>query len=77
MKALILISSIFYLLGVKISNHIDLFKRSPKSEKIRTHESAPVTEKNSIDYKDAQSSAIQSEETQLKEQDATKPEVIE
>lgn len=28
MKAIILISSIFYILGLKISNHIDLVKKS-------------------------------------------------
>ncbi len=34
MKAIILISSIFYILGLKISNKIDLIKRSNPVEKI-------------------------------------------
>lgn len=37
MKALILISSIFYILGLKISNKIDLVKKSNPVEKIITH----------------------------------------
>jgi len=36
MKAIILISSIFYLLGLKIGNKIDLVKKSEPSEKIIT-----------------------------------------
>lgn len=38
MKALILISSIFYILGLKISNKIDLVKKSNPVEKIITHQ---------------------------------------
>ncbi len=37
MKAIILISSIFYILGLKISNKIDLVKKSNPVEKIITH----------------------------------------
>ncbi|QIA07922.1 hypothetical protein [Draconibacterium halophilum] len=37
MKALILISSIFYILGLKISNKIDLVKKSNPVEKIIIH----------------------------------------
>lgn len=37
MKAIILISSIFYILGVKISNKIDLFKHANPVEKIITN----------------------------------------
>ena len=36
MKAIILISSIFYILGLKIGNKIDLVKKSDSSEKIIT-----------------------------------------
>nr|WP_319569974.1 hypothetical protein [uncultured Draconibacterium sp.] len=43
MKALILISSIFYILGLKISNKIDLVKKSSPVEKIITHK-AKTTE---------------------------------
>jgi hypothetical protein len=37
MKTVILISSIFYILGLKISNKIDLIKQSNPVEKIITH----------------------------------------
>ncbi len=37
MKAIILISSIFYILGLKVSNTIDLVKKSSPAEKIITH----------------------------------------
>ena len=47
MKALILISSIFYILGLKISNKIDLVKKSNPVEKIITHKvKATEPEKN-------------------------------
>ena len=37
MKAIILISSIFYILGLKIGNQIDLVKKSNPVEKIITN----------------------------------------
>ena len=37
MKAIILISSIFYILGLKLGNKIDLVKKSDPVEKIITH----------------------------------------
>ena len=37
MKALILISSIFYILGLKISNKIELVKKTNPVKKIITH----------------------------------------
>ncbi len=36
MKAIILISSLFYLLGLKISNTVDIFKKTRASETIIT-----------------------------------------
>jgi hypothetical protein len=36
MKAIILISSIFYILGLKIGNRIELVKKSDSNEKIIT-----------------------------------------
>jgi hypothetical protein len=36
MKAIILISSIFYILGLKIGNKIELVKKSDSNEKIIT-----------------------------------------
>lgn len=43
MKAIILISSIFYILGLKVSNKIDLVKKNSTVEKIITHK-VKVTE---------------------------------
>lgn len=37
MKAIILISSIFYIIGLKIGNKIDLVKRVDPVEKVTTH----------------------------------------
>ena len=54
MKAIILISSIFYILGVKISNKIDLIKPTHKAEKISIQKIAPAKSENSIDYKQAE-----------------------
>ena len=72
MKALILVSSIFYLLGVKISHHIDLFKRSSKNEEIRAHEIAPSKKLNTIDYKEAQSITAQPETAHTNELNSEK-----
>ena len=46
MKAIILISSIFYILGLKISNKIDLVKRSNPVDKIITNK---ITEEKQAD----------------------------
>lgn len=49
MKAIILISSIFYILGLKLSHKFDLVKRTESTEKIITH-TAPVKKPdNAID----------------------------
>jgi hypothetical protein len=45
MKAIILISSIFYILGLKVSNKIDLVKRSNPVEKIISN---TITSKKSV-----------------------------
>ena len=37
MKAIILISSIFYILGLKLSHKFDLVKRTESAEKIISH----------------------------------------
>ncbi len=50
MKAIILISSIFYILGIKISNKIDLIKKSSPVEKIITHTAKPNKQKNSANF---------------------------
>lgn len=46
MKAIILISSIFYIIGLKIGNQIDLTTKNTPVEKISTTKiSSPETEK--------------------------------
>jgi len=72
MKALILISSIFYLLGVKISHNIDLFKRTTKPEKIRVQEAVPSQNEKNIDFKEAQSISAQPEDAPAKALDPAK-----
>ena len=44
MKAIILISSIFYIIGIKISNKIDLFKNTNPVDKIITNKIAPASQ---------------------------------
>jgi hypothetical protein len=51
MKAIILISSIFYILGLKIGNKIDIVKKTNPVEKIITRcITAPPKPPNSIDF---------------------------
>ncbi|NQU51325.1 MAG: hypothetical protein HQ522_02185 [Bacteroidetes bacterium] len=50
MKAIILISSIFYILGLKIGNKIDLVKKSNPVDKIITHKVKVQEQKKSCDY---------------------------
>lgn len=54
MKAIVLISSIFYILGLKISDKIDLIKRSNPVEKIITHTAKPEKAEKSIELKEAE-----------------------
>jgi len=61
MKAIILISSIFYILGLKISNKIDLVKRSNPVEKIIIHKVKPDTQQKSVDFEEAKTDAKESE----------------
>ncbi|HPF50982.1 MAG TPA: hypothetical protein PK335_05380 [Draconibacterium sp.] len=50
MKAIILVSSIFYILGLKISNTINLVKHQQSSvEKVIIHEASPVKKEKSLD----------------------------
>lgn len=55
MKTIILISSIFYILGLKISNKFDFVKRSTPVEKIIVHKVKPASPEKAIDYKEAES----------------------
>lgn len=50
MKAIILISSIFYILGLKIGNKIDLVKKSIPVEKIITHQLKTIKPSKCIKY---------------------------
>ncbi len=54
MKAIILISSIFYILGLKISNKIDLFKRhQPDVKKVIIQNANAQKSEKSIEMKEA------------------------
>ncbi|MCF6333432.1 MAG: hypothetical protein L3J11_09130 [Draconibacterium sp.] len=50
MKSIIIISSIFYILGLKIGNKIDLLKRSIPVEKIITHKIKEIIPQKSFHY---------------------------
>jgi len=50
MKAIILISSIFYILGLKIGNKIDLVKKNNPAEKIVTEEVKPEKPADCCDF---------------------------
>ncbi|MBT3383400.1 MAG: hypothetical protein HN778_05710 [Prolixibacteraceae bacterium] len=52
MKAIILISSIFYILGLKIGNKIDLVKKSNPVEKIITNNIIVKKPAKTICFKD-------------------------
>ncbi|MCY1723107.1 hypothetical protein OU798_22355 [Prolixibacteraceae bacterium Z1-6] len=54
MKTIILISSIFYILGLKISNKIDLIKKVTPVDKITIHTAKPEKAEKTIDFKTAQ-----------------------
>ena len=54
MKVIILLSSIFYILGLKLSNKIDLIKTTPGIEKFSIQKSTPSKPENSIGYKEAE-----------------------
>ncbi|MCG6187798.1 hypothetical protein [Maribellus maritimus] len=50
MKAIILISSIFYILGLKIGNKIDIVKKANPVEKIITNCITPSKPSKSIQF---------------------------
>ena len=62
MKAIILISSIFYILGLKISNKIDLVKRTSPVEKIIIHSVKPETPQKTVDFEEAKTEAKETEQ---------------
>ena len=54
MKAIILISSIFYILGLKLSHKIDLVKStSPAVNKVIIKSAGESAISNTVDFKDA------------------------
>ena len=65
MKAVILISSIFYLLGLKISNQIDIFKKSPPVEKVMTQKVTPAQKGKAAYYKEEIKLKSESDSTKL------------
>lgn len=67
MKAIILISSIFYILGLKISNQIDLIKKNNPVEKDIIHSVKPETPTKTIDFKEVQ---IEKKETEAVKEDS-------
>ena len=50
MKAIILVSSIFYILGLKIGNKIDLVKKDKQVEKVVTKKVKVTTPDKCCDY---------------------------
>ena len=50
MKAIILISSIFYILGLKLGNKIDIVKKSNPVEKIITNSMTPSKPAETIQF---------------------------
>jgi hypothetical protein len=54
MKVIILVSSIFYILGLKLSHKIDLIKTTPQVEKISIGKATTVKTENAIEYKAAE-----------------------
>ena len=55
MKVIILLSSIFYILGLKLSNKIDLIKTTPRIEKISIQKATPAKSEKTIEYREAES----------------------
>ncbi|WP_340112454.1 hypothetical protein [Maribellus mangrovi] len=53
MKVIILLSSIFYILGLKLSHTIDVIKIKPRVERVTMQETAPVKTEKSIDFEGA------------------------
>ena len=67
MKAIILISSIFYILGLKISNKIDLVKRTSPVEKVIMHTVKPAVQEDAIHLKEIESEKEADELAELRD----------
>lgn len=61
MKVIILASSIFYILGLKISNKIDLVKRSSPVQKVIMHTVKPESSSETVDFKQAEAETKETE----------------
>ncbi|WP_297087675.1 hypothetical protein [uncultured Draconibacterium sp.] len=64
MKALILISSIFYILGLKISNKIDIVKKSNPVDKIISHKVQSSEPDKTAKFEQEEKEADENEEKQ-------------
>lgn len=51
MKTVILISSIFYILGLKVGTNIDLAKNTNSVEKVNGNQIIPKTEGQTFEYR--------------------------
>ena len=58
MKAIILISSIFYILGLKISNHIELVKKCNPVDTIITNKITTTSPSKAVHFTDETSLKI-------------------
>lgn len=61
MKVIILASSIFYILGLKISNKIDLVKRSHPVQKVIMHTAKPESNNETADFKQEEAETKETE----------------
>ncbi|WP_346860206.1 hypothetical protein [uncultured Draconibacterium sp.] len=61
MKAIILISSIFYILGLKISNKIDLIKKVAPVEKVTIQKVKPEIQEKAVNFHEAQPTKTEDE----------------
>lgn len=63
MKAIILVSSIFYILGLKISNKFELIKKASPADTIISQTVQPRLNKKSIDFTTAEKETSAAETT--------------
>jgi len=64
MKAIILITSIFYILGLKISNKFDLIKRSNPVEKIISYTAKPDKTEKQADFTKEEAATVKKDTIQ-------------
>lgn len=72
MKAIILVSSIFYILGLKISNKIDLVKKTSRADTtISQTVVVPQLNRKQIDFTTAEKELNAAESTTTKSEETT------